>query len=175
MKFSELELKGAYLIEPELINDNRGFFARSFCIDEFQANNLEFEIKQSNLSFNKDKGTLRGMHFQQEPFAEAKLVKCISGSIYDIIVDLRKESQTYKQWLGMELSSINRKMLYIPKGFAHGFQTLEDNVEVFYQMFEKYAPGFSSGVKWNDVSLSIKWPIPISVISEKDKSYPDMD
>ena len=147
MIFTETRLKGAYIIEPERLEDERGFFARTFCQKEFEANGLNPRLVQCSLSFNRRKGTLRGMHFQVAPVAEAKLVRCTKGAIYDIILDLWPDSSTYCQWLAVELNAENRKMIYIPEGFAHGFQTLEDDTEVCYQMSEFYAPEYARGVR----------------------------
>jgi dTDP-4-dehydrorhamnose 3,5-epimerase len=174
MIFTETQIKGVYLIEPELIPDDRGFFARSFCKDEFQQLGLETDIVQCNISYNKKKGTLRGMHYQIPPFEEAKIVSCTKGSIYDVVVDLRKDSPTYLHWHAEELSSDSFRMLYIPKGCAHGFQTLEDNCIVYYQMGEYYYPECARGVRWNDPALGIVWPVPAGIISVKDKRYEDL-
>lgn len=174
MKFIELALAGTYLIEPEFIEDERGFFGRSFCVEEFRKRGLNPQLEQCNISFNKKKGTLRGMHFQIGEKSEAKLVRCTMGSIYDVIVDLRPCSKTFKQWISVELSAKNRKMLYVPEHFAHGFQTLEDHAEVFYQMSASYAPQYARGARWNDSAFRIKWPqSQPSSISEKDQLYPD--
>lgn len=172
MIFTETKLKGAFIVDIELIEDQRGFFARSFCRKEFGALGLKTEIAQCNISFNKKKGTLRGMHFQVHPKSEAKLVRCTRGKIYDVIIDLRIDSLTYCQWVAVELSSVNARAIFIPEGFAHGFQTLEDNSEVFYQMFEFYAPDYARGVRWDDPAFGISWPLPNPIISEKDMSYP---
>ena len=150
MIFKETKLKGAYIIELELLEDERGFFARSFCIDEFKKNGIDFNIVQCNISYNKEKGTLRGMHYQIAPYEEAKIVSCIRGAIYDVIIDLRQESPIYCKWFAVELSAKNYKILYIPKGFAHGFQTLEDDTVVFYQMSEFFHPECTRGVRWDD-------------------------
>ena len=171
MRFTELPLCGAYIIEPDLIEDERGFFARCFCKEEFIRLKLKTEITQSNISFNEKRGTLRGMHYQETPHQEAKLVRCTMGSIFDVIIDLRCGSPSFKKWFGINITSLNRQMLYIPEGCAHGFQTLEDNVEVFYQMFDYYDPDSSRGVRWDDPAFSIEWPMPVSRISEKDNSY----
>ncbi|MDH5629980.1 MAG: dTDP-4-dehydrorhamnose 3,5-epimerase [Gammaproteobacteria bacterium] len=173
MKFTETSLKGAFVIEPDRIEDERGYFARSYCQSEFSKQGINLDIKQSNISFNKDKGTLRGMHYQEKPHEEAKLVRCTRGSIYDVIIDLRPDSATFKQWFSVELNQKNNKILYIPEGFAHGFQTLQDNSEVFYEMFEFYSPESAKGVRWNDPAFDITWPDKQCVISEKDRSYPD--
>ena len=171
MKFIETPLKGAYIIELEPIEDERGFFARSFCKEEFKRHGIEFEVAQCNISYNKKKGTLRGMHYQAPPHEEGKLVSCIKGAICDVIIDLRPDSPTYCKWFAVELTAKNYKMLYVPKGFAHGFQTLEDNTVVFYQMSEFYHPECARGVRWNDPAFGIEWPISNPIMSEKDKSF----
>ncbi len=171
MIFQEIPLKGAYLIEPEEIRDERGFFARCFCCKEFKNHDLNEHWVQCNISFNVDKGTVRGMHYQGEPHGEVKLVRCTMGSIYDVIVDLRPGSPTYLEHYGVELSAENRKALYIPEGFAHGFQTLLDSSEIFYQMSNYYVPVYAKGVRWNDPSINISWPLPISSISKTDELY----
>jgi len=170
MIFTETKIKGAFIIEPELLTDERGFFARSFCKEEFQKYGLETDIVQCNISYNKKKGTLRGMHYQVPPFEEAKIVSCTQGSIYDVIVDLRRGSQTYRQWYAEKLCADSYRALYIPKGCAHGFQTLEDNCIVYYQMGEYYHPECARGMQWNDPSIGIVWPVPAMIISEKDKN-----
>jgi dTDP-4-dehydrorhamnose 3,5-epimerase len=175
MIFIETKLKGAYLIEPEKLEDERGFFARSYCLKEFEKHGLNPRIAQCNISSNTNKGTLRGMHYQLSPHEEAKLVRCTMGSIYDVIVDLRQGSPTYKKYFGVTLGSENRKMLYISEGFAHGFITLEDNTEVFYQMSEFYAPDSARGFRWNDPVFGIQWPRDVAVISERDRNYPDFE
>jgi dTDP-4-dehydrorhamnose 3,5-epimerase len=171
MIFQEVKLKGAYIIEPERLEDERGFFARTFCQKEFKKHGLNPCIVQSSISFNKKNATLRGMHYQAAPYEEVKLVSCVRGSIYDVIVDLRPHSSTYLQWFAVELSGLNHKTLYIPQGFAHGFQTLESNSVVFYQMSEFYHPECARGIKWNDPTFKIKWPVPSPIISAKDNSY----
>lgn len=171
MIFKETSLKGAYIIELNQLEDERGFFSRTFCQDEFKKYNLEYNIAQCNISFNKLKGTLRGMHYQVTPYEEAKLVRCIRGSIYDVIIDIRKDSETYLKWISVELSENNYLSLYIPKGFAHGFQTLEDNTDVFYQMYQMYQPNSASGIRYNDTIFNIKWPLEITSISDRDKNY----
>lgn len=175
MRFTPLELKGLFLVELEELRDDRGFFARSFCIDAFQKVGLHQSYPQCNVSFNTRKGTVRGMHFQVPPSAEVKLVRCTMGALLDVVVDLRSGSETYCRAQAVELSARNRKALYIPEGFAHGFQTLEDDTEMLYHMGEKYQPGCNSGLRWDDPAFSIQWPLPISSISEKDTSYPDMN
>jgi dTDP-4-dehydrorhamnose 3,5-epimerase len=171
MIFKETKLKGAFIIEPERLEDERGFFARSFCQKEFEEHGLNPRIIQCNISYNKKKGTLRGMHYQVAPHEEAKLVSCIKGAICDVIIDLRPDSSTYCQWLAIELSAENHKMLYMPEGYAHGFQTLEDNTEVFYQMSEFYHPECARGLRWDDPAFGIEWPLMNPVISARDFSY----
>ncbi len=171
MIFEETKLKGTFIIEPELKKDRRGFFARTFCRKEFKKQGFDFNIVQSNISYNKKKGTIRGMHYQTAPYEEKKLVSCPKGSIYDVIIDLRPKSSTYCQCLGVELSAKNNKMIYIPKGFAHGFQILENNVLVHYQMSEYYHPESAQGIRWNDPVFKIKWPLISSSISNKDRNY----
>lgn len=173
MIFTETKLKGAYLIDIERLEDERGFFARSWCRKEFQAQGLAPGLVQCNVSFNAKKGTLRGMHYQVKPFEEAKLVRCTMGSLYDVIVDIRQDSSTFMQHVGVVLSADNRKMLYIPEGFAHGFLTLEDNTEIFYQMSEFFAPDHARGFKWNDPVFRISWPADIQVMSDRDRNLPD--
>lgn len=175
MIFKETKLKGAYVIEPERLEDERGFFARTFCKEEFKANGLNPCVAQCNISFNRKKGTLRGMHYQVAPHEETKLVRCTRGAIYDVIIDLRLQSPTFKQWVAVELTEKNHKMLYIPEGFAHGFQTLVDNTEVFYQMSEFYHPVCSKGVRWNDPVFGIEWIYTEAVISMKDQNYPNFE
>lgn len=173
MKFIETSIKGAYIIEIEPIEDERGFFARSWCKKEFGTFGLDTNIIQCNISFNKKRGTLRGMHYQIEPYEEVKIVRCTKGSVYDVIIDLRPDSPTFKKWESIELTDDNRLMLYITKGIAHGFQTLKDNTEVFYQMSEFYVAEYARGVRWNDPAFRIEWPLPVNVISGKDMNYPD--
>jgi len=171
--FTETKLAGAFVIEPERRTDQRGFFARTFCQQEFGAHGLNAQVAQCNVSFNKRKGTLRGMHYQAAPFAEAKLVRCTSGSLYDVIIDLRPSSATFKQYFAVELSAENRRMLYIPEDFAHGFQTLQDDTEVFYQMAQRYSAEHARGVRWNDPAFGIAWPEGERIIIERDQNYPD--
>ncbi len=171
MKFTETRFKGAFIIEPEPIRDNRGFFARAFCRKEFEAHGLNPELVQCNISFNRHKGTLRGMHYQVPPHDEDKLVRVTRGAIFDVIVDLREDSSTFRQWLGVELTEENRKAFYIPKGFAHGFQTLADDTEVFYQMSQYYHPESNRGVAWDSPELAIEWPLETKILSEKDKNH----
>jgi dTDP-4-dehydrorhamnose 3,5-epimerase len=173
VNFNPTPLPGAFVIEMQLFADNRGFFSYSFDRAKFAEHGIAGEIVQSNLSFNLKKGTLRGMHFQVEPKAQPKLVRCTAGSVYDVIVDLRPKSETYCKWFGTELSAENHRSLYIPKGFAHGFITLSDNAELLYDMFEWYAPETAQGVRFNDPIFGIKWPIDVAIISDRDAAYPD--
>ena len=175
MKFIETELRGAFLIDPERLEDERGFFARTWCRKEFEQYGLNVDWVQCNISYNTRKGTLRGLHYQAAPFAEAKLVRCTMGAIYDVILDLRPDSDTYRQWISAELSAENRKMIYIPQGFAHGFQTLVDHTEVFYQMNAFYAPEYARAVRWNDPQFNIHWPEAERTISEKDQKIQEFD
>lgn len=172
MIFTETKLRGAFIIEPEQLEDKRGFFARTFCRKEFDANGLNPNLVQCNISFNEKKGTIRGMHFQIPPYEECKLVRCTMGSLYDVIIDLRPDSQTYCHWFAVELTAEKYRMLYVPKGFAHGFQTLEDDTEVFYQMSEYYHPEAARGICWDDPMFQISWPLKNSITSEKDQQYP---
>lgn len=174
MKFTETRLPGVVVVEIEPTRDERGFFARSWCRREFERHGLNPDLVQCNISFNKKKGTLRGMHYQAEPHQEAKLVRCTRGAIYDVVIDLRPESATYRQWQAVELNAENRCMLYVPSGVAHGFQSLEDDTEVFYQMSEFYHPECARGVRWDDPAFGIRWPLPDPIASEKDRSYPLM-
>ena len=172
MIFTETKIQDLYIIEPEPLTDERGFFARSFCKEEFQKYGLETDIVQCNISYNKKKGTLRGMHYQVLPFEEAKIVSCTKGSIYDVVVDLRRDSQTYCQWVANDLSDKNFKMMYIPKGCAHGFQTLVDEAMVYYQMMEFFNPECARGVRWDDPIFKIEWSIIQKIIiSDKDSKY----
>ena len=173
MIFTKTNLEGAYVIDIEKKEDDRGFFARTFCAQEFLSNELDSTFVQANTSFNYKKGTLRGMHFQKSPYEEDKLVRCTKGSIFDVIIDIRKDSPTYKKWFGVELSEENRKSLFVPKGFAHGYLTLEDNSEVTYLVTEFYTPEADSGIKFDDPAFNIEWPMTPVVISEKDSNHPD--
>ncbi len=175
MIFNETNLKGAFIIDLNPHYDDRGFFSRSWCEHEFTDHGLNPALVQCNISYTKNKGALRGMHLQLPPFAEAKLVRCTQGKIYDVIIDLRSGSPTFLQWIGVELTAKNRRALYVPEGFAHGFQTLVDDTEVFYQMSQFYAPECARGYRWNDPAFAIKWPLPVSVISEKDACAPDFE
>ena len=171
MKFLETKFKGVYLIEIEKNLDERGFFARTFDKKQFLELGLDVDLFQCNVSFNKKTGTLRGMHYQSSPYEEIKIVRCTQGKIFDVIIDLRSNSPTFRKWISFELSSKNHKMIYIPKGFAHGFQTLEDNTEIFYHMSDYYMPKYANGIAWNDKSVKIKWPIENPILSVNDKSY----
>lgn len=171
MIFTQTTLKGAFVIEPKRKEDERGFFARTFCQKQFEAHGLNPRLAQCNISFNKNTGTLRGMHYQVAPHEESKLVICIRGAIYDVIIDLRPDSPTYCQWFAVELSAENYKMLYVPECFAHGFQTLEDNTVVLYQISEFYHPEYTRGVRWDDTVFRITWPLSNPIISIKDKTY----
>lgn len=173
MKFLSTPLAGAFVVELDLIADERGFFARSFCEREFAARGLNPRLVQCNVSHNRHRGTLRGMHFQAPPKEEAKLVRCTAGAIHDVIIDLRRGSATYCRWFAVELTSQNRRSLYVPEGCAHGFQTLGDDAEVLYNMSESYEPGLARGVRWNDPRFSIEWPLPDPTLSERDRGYGD--
>lgn len=172
MIFRETPLAPSFLISPERREDERGYFARTFCVKEFAAYGLPTEVQQCNVSFNRMKGTVRGMHFQRPPAAEAKLVRCTRGAIFDVMVDLRPDSPTFCQWYGAELTAGNGDALFVPEGFAHGFQTLQDDSELFYQMFALYSPEHADGVRWNDPAFGIRWPLPVSTIAERDRTYP---
>lgn len=172
MRFTETKLKGAFVLDLELREDSRGFFARSFCQKEFEAHGLKPIVAQCNLSFNHKKGTMRGMHYQIPPAAETKLVRCTRGAVYDVIVDLRPDSPTYLQHVGVELTADNRRQLYVPEMFAHGYLTLTEHAEVAYQVGEFYTPGYERGIRFDDPALKIEWPVPIEVISDKDASWP---
>ena len=173
MLFTETSLSGVYVVDLFRLEDERGFFGRSWCQQEFESHHLNPRLVQCNISFNKKRGTLRGMHYQLAPFEEAKLVRCTRGAIYDVALDLRPDSPTFRNWLPVELTAENRRALYIPEGLAHGFQTLADDAEVFYQMSQFYSPEAARGVRWNDPAFNIQWPIAAPVISERDNNYPD--
>lgn len=174
MKFTATRLNGAYVVEIEPIEDNRGFFSRTWCQREFEAHKLASEFVQTNITYSPCKGTVRGFHYQIAPHKEVKLVRCVRGAIYDVIIDLRPDSPTFGQWLSSELTAENRKMLYIPGGFAHGYQTIVDDTEVFYQVAQFWAPDFERGIRWNDPVFAVTWPITNGVIlSDKDKAWPD--
>jgi dTDP-4-dehydrorhamnose 3,5-epimerase len=173
MIFEETKLKGAYIIDLEKHEDDRGFFARTFCRNELTANGLIADVAQANMSLSKTRGTVRGMHYQKAPYEETKLVRCTRGALYDVIIDLRPDSLTYSQWIGVELSADNYRMLFVPKNFAHGFITLADDTEATYLVSQFYAPGSELGIRWNDPRFGIQWPIAVQVISEKDENWPD--
>ena len=171
MIFTETYLKGSFVIEPEKLEDNRGFFSRIWDKKIFEQKDLETKWVQFSISYNSSKGTLRGMHFQKSPHEETKMIRCTKGKIFDVIVDMRKNSSTFKKWFSVELSDENHKILYIPKGIAHGFQTLVNNTEVFYQISEYYDYDLAYGIRWNDPELSINWSLEITLMSERDKNY----
>lgn len=173
MIFTETKLKGAFIIDLQKREDERGFFARTYCADEFAKHGLSINMPQSNMSLSKQKGTLRGMHFQVDGAEEAKLIRCTRGAILDVIIDIRKDSATYCEHISVELTDENHRMLYVPEGFAHGFITLVDNVEVAYQVSQFYTPGKEKGIRWNDPLFGIQWPTDSPIISEKDAVHPD--
>ena len=174
MLFTETELPGAFVIELDRRKDERGFFARAWCEEEFRAHGLDPRVSQCNVSFNERTGTLRGLHYQVEPHAEVKVVRCTRGSVYDVIVDLRPDSDTYTRWIGVELTAENRRLLYVPEGFAHGYVTLEPETETFYQVSVPYAPEAERGARWDDPAFGIEWPeVGELVMSEKDRSWPE--
>ncbi|NIC04410.1 dTDP-4-dehydrorhamnose 3,5-epimerase [Billgrantia bachuensis] len=175
MKFIQTDLKDAYLVELEPRGDDRGFFARTMCREEFSAIGIESDFVQQNTSFSAQRGTLRGLHFQKAPHGEDKLIRCISGAIIDVIVDIRQDSPTYMQHQIFELTSRNRMQLFVPKGFAHSFMTLTDNVEVSYLVTAPYTPSSEDGLRYDDEVLGIEWPLPVSVISDKDAGWPLMN
>jgi len=175
MIFTEMALKGSYTIKLDVFADDRGWFARTFCKKEFESIGHDKEWVQMNHSFTNEKGSIRGMHFQMPPFGEIKMVRCIAGAVYDVIVDLRKDSATFLQWAGIELSATNKKMIYIPEGFAHGFQTLSDNCELIYHHSQFYTPGVEAGIKYNDQLINIEWPLPLTNISTRDNQHPLLD
>lgn len=172
MRFLETTIQGAYHIFFESHEDERGFFARNFCQQEFDKHGVPMRVAQCNVSGNKFKGTLRGLHYQEAPYEEEKIVSCIQGKIYDVVVDLRKNSLTYMQWASVELPADSKSAVYIPKGCAHGFQTLEDNSTVLYLMSQYYSSEHARGIRWDDPALNIAWPVPNPILSEKDKSWP---
>lgn len=172
MIFTETKLSGAYIIDLDPREDDRGFFARSWCAEEFKRHGLNPRLAQCNISFNRKRGTLRGMHYQIAPHEEAKLVRCTRGAIFDVMIDLQVESPMFHQWVAVELSAENHRAVYIPEGFAHGFQTLTDNVEIFYQMSDVYFPDLARGVRWNDPAFGINWPIQDVIVSKLDQGFP---
>lgn len=171
MKYTETRLKGAFVIELEKREDERGFFARVFDKKELKKIGVDFDVVEASISLSKKKGTMRGMHWQKDPYWEAKIIRCTRGKIFDVIVDLRPESETFKQWFGIEIDAENRKMVYVPKGFAHGFVTLEDNTEIHYQMDQVYSPESATGFKWDDKEFAIEWPIKPTIVSKNDNSW----
>jgi dTDP-4-dehydrorhamnose 3,5-epimerase len=173
MHFKKTPLADAYVIDLDKKGDDRGFFARFFCTDEFKQHGLDANFVQVNNSLSANKGTLRGMHYQLHPKAESKLVRCIKGSLYDVIIDLREHSPTFGQWYGHELTADNRSMMFVPKGFAHGFITLEDNTEALYLVSEFYAPDLERGLRWSDPQFNIQWPIKPVIVSDKDENHPN--
>jgi len=175
MIFEKTDFEDVYIIEIEKHEDSRGFFARSWDKNEFELKGLNSNLTQCNISLNSKIGTLRGIHYQGEPYQEVKLIRCTRGSLFDVIIDLRNDSKSFKKWLSFKLNEKNHKMLYIPEGFAHGFQTLEDNTEVFYQMTQNFIPNYAFGIRWNDTQFNIKWPIKNPIMSDKDKQFPDFD
>ena len=172
MKFTRGELEGVWIVELEKHSDERGYFARTWCVDEFEKHGLNPRIVQCNTSFNSKRGTLRGMHFQATPHGEAKLIRCTRGAIYDVALDLRRNSATFKRWTAVELNATGNRMLYIPEGFAHGFQSLEDESEISYQMSEYFHPESSRGVRWDDPEAAIRWPIANPIMSQRDRDLP---
>jgi len=175
MIFKETKLKGAFVLEINKLKDERGFFGRSWCAKELKDHGLKADIAQGNTSLSTEKGTLRGMHYQNNPYQETKLIRCTRGAIFDVIIDLRPDSPTYKEWYGIKLTEDNYKMLYVPEDFSQGFITLEDNTEVTYLVTEFYTPGAEAGIRWNDPTFNIQWPLKPSVISEKDANHPDFN
>jgi len=175
MTFSPAPLAGSFIIDLTPFSDSRGWFARTYCKNEFHEIGHIAEWVQMNHSFTKQKGSIRGMHYQLSPFSEIKMVRCIAGAVFDVIVDLRKGSPTFMQWFGIELSAANKKMLYIPEGFAHGFQTLTDDCELVYHHSQFYTPGAEGGIKFDDAAVNIKWPLPVTSISERDNQHPMLD
>ena len=173
MKFTKLEIRDAFLVELNKLGDHRGFFARLWCQEEFEEHGLVPNVVQANISFSKIKGTLRGMHYQEEPHAETKFIRCAKGAIYDVIIDIKPDSPTFMQWVSVELTAENYKMLYVPKGYAHGFQSLEPDSEVTYLVSEFYTPQAEGGIRYNDPAFGLDWPLPVAEISDKDRSWAD--
>jgi len=173
MKFIETKLKGAFVVEMEKLNDERGFFARAWCQKEFESHGLTSMVVQANVSYNRKKGTLRGMHYQTAPYQECKLIRCTRGAIYDIIIDLRTDSATYKHWTAVELTADNYTMFFVPQDFAHGFLTLVDDTEITYQVSQFYTPGSERGIRFDDPAFNIQWPQEVTIISDKDRNWPD--
>lgn len=175
MKFSKTKIAGVFEIEIEPFLDDRGFFARTWCRKEFEAQGLDPKLVQCSVSFNTRKGTLRGIHYQEAPYAEAKLIRCVRGSVFDVVVDLRSSSPTFKQWVAVVLNSEKHNMVFVPQGCAHGFLTLENETEVFYQMSEFYDAESARGIRWNDPAFRIAWPDKVEVISKRDRTYPNYE
>lgn len=175
MKFTETEIAGLWVIELEPARDHRGFFAPTFSEDDFRARGLESRVAECSIAFTARAGTLRGMHYQREPHGQAKLVRCTRGALYDAVIDLRPDSATWRRWFAVELTAENRRMLYIPTGLAHGYQTLDDGTEIAYQMSSPYQPGAAAGVRWNDPAFGVAWPREVTVIAERDATYPDFE
>lgn len=173
MIFTKTYLQGAYVLDINRIEDDRGFFARAWCRREFEEHGLNPNVVQTNIGYSKMKGTIRGMHFQAPPWGEVKVVRCTAGAIYDVVVDLRADSPTHKRWIGIELTESNRRMLYVPEGFAHGYETLTDDAEICYQTTQFYQSRFSCGVRYDDKAFNILWPLPAGIMSEQDRSWPD--
>jgi len=171
--FTPTKLRDAYIVEIERREDDRGFFARSWCQREFAEQRMVSALAQVNVSFSRKRGTLRGMHYQMKPYEETKLLRCTRGAIYDVIIDLRPNSTTYGQWVGVDLTADNYKMVFVPEGFAHGFETLSDNAEVTYQVSQFFTPEAERGIRYNDPAFGIQWPVKVEVISAKDASWPD--
>ena len=173
MIFTKTKIPGAVIIELGKFEDERGFFARAWCKNEFETNDLTLEWVQTNLALSRKRGTLRGLHYQAAPYEEAKLMRCIKGAIFDVIIDLRSDSPTYRQWLGVELTADSHKMFYVPEGTAHGYQALTDDAEVLYQVSQFYTPGAERGVRYNDPTFGVEWPLKVQMISDKDRNWPD--
>ena len=173
MRFRESPLAGLFVIDVEPAEDDRGFFARTYCAAAFVERGLDPAVAQSSIAYSARKGTLRGMHYQRAPHAETKLIRCTRGAVHDVAIDLRPDSPTFRRWFAAELTAANRRMLYIPEGFAHGYLTLEDETEISYQMSTPYHPEAAEGVRWDDPAFAITWPIEVAVIAERDRDYPD--
>jgi dTDP-4-dehydrorhamnose 3,5-epimerase len=172
MTFTETPLAGAFIIDMVALEDERGFFARTWSADELNTHGLDTTLVQCNVAWNNVRGTLRGMHFQRAPYEEVKIIRCTRGALLDVIIDLRRESSTFRQWVSVELTADSRRMLYVPKGFAHGYLTLTDGVEAYYHVSTAYTPAYADGVAWDDPAFGIKWPFPPTVISDRDRSWP---
>lgn len=173
MRYTETPIDGVLVVDVEPVEDHRGFFARTYCEEEFRRRGLETHFAQSSIAFSVRKGTLRGMHYQRDPHAEVKLVRCTRGGVYDVVIDLRPHSPTFRHWFAAELTAANRRMLYVPKGLAHGYLTLEDETEIAYQMSAPYHPEAAAGVRFDDPAFGVHWPHEVTVIAERDRTYPD--